>query len=1367
MKRFILFGFVLIVASTMGLFSQTSFTDDFNTDPIGTGWKGNSGYKLTQSGGILTVNAGTIQPWQTFSLKFVSAINIHANPYVNIKLKGNAGYLLRIKLIDVLGKKDSAMVRLPVVATTFTNYCLYFSTKNGFDSTKVVGMEFSLNPYATGFGGTAYFDDLQVGTTASKIANLSPVADILVYQNSKNQKFFETDIANASTITMTGGGGIINNVVCSALAGGKSTVTFDCINGASGTGAIVLTANGTGGFANNSVTFNITVEANNPPTIDLPADASLAVGKLQTIKLTGISDGNASIEQPVTITASSDATGIIPTPTITYLQGSPYATLNVNPAAAGSANITLTLKDTATVNNTKTVTFKITAYSVFNNAPTITALFNQSMNLTAGTLKIKLSGITDGDAGTQTLTINATGKHASIISSSVISNQASDTAILTLTAAGLGKDTITLSVTDNGGSGNNGIQSIQISFTIDVLATAPKGYVVPMKVADFSADTAKGVWSFEKYNGDTIFLPSYMDTLGKTCLKMVLKKKWTYGGLWFNFLKVPMELDITDNPYMSYEIYAKGFNPVMTHAYFYDVNSNRNNVSAGHIEEDTFPTMTKFETVFLDFRKPGYLFNDKGIDINTKRISSVLYNFHDKWVWPFTFVSGTVYIRNVRFGDSCVNVPPITPVCTINNTPTITNWASANDYTVELSGISNGNGNTTGVTITTVSSKSPFIPDPTIGTISADGKATLTYKIQNTNIDSSQLIIRVNCVGSIQKEMRFWVKTATDNPVNAININVDAYTMGQTIAGFGAMAVDEIQLEQYAQEQGCTMMRITIDGDGLENINDNSNPSALDRSKLNKSVIDFEYLKKAYALGVTDFFVTLWSPPAWMKLNLSSVSGGDLSDPNTTLNKVDPIYYDEYVEYMMAITRMIKEETGIELAGFCPQNEPVFNEPYGSAILDPVPFATICGMFGKRLSDEGFSTKVINCEQVFSQGYYPVTQFISAVRSDALANQYTKVIGMHYPDDLAGQWNSQWALCKTSPYPKEYWGTEMETHGDDFDADIRQASYMLTGFNYGLGAWILWGYSGGMINVNTPLRHFWLFKNFAKYVRKGAVQLKSTSANANVMAGAFKHTADGNMTIVLLNKDSKLPYSARITGSAPAGGWDAYRTSMYEKCEKVNPFKNGVIVLPPKSITTLVIKTDKNHAPTADPVADVKLTPNIGTGVTLTSIGCGDPTPQTITITAKSSNPAILLDPVVNYTSPNVKTTLILKPATDATGDVTVTIIIKDDGGIANGGIDADTITLKVSIQETAIKDVSDKVSIYPNPADEKISLTLPAELSNGILVVSNASGQIVREQKFENQNLVDMNVSDLPSGAYFINISSNSNVAKLRFSKK
>ena len=119
------------------------------------------------------------------------------------------------------------------------------------------------------------------------------------------------------------------------------------------------------------------------------------------------------------------------------------------------------------------------------------------------------------------------------------------------------------------------------------------------------------------------------------------------------------------------------------------------------------------------------------------------------------------------------------------------------------------------------------------------------------------------------------------------------------------------------------------------------------------------------------------------------------------------------------------------------------------------------------------------------------------------------------------------------------------------------------------------------------------------------------------------------------------------------------------------------------SATVSLTLTAVNDAPTLNPTSN--LTTNEDGGlqtVSLTGISVGptNEVGQTLTVTATSSNPALIPHPTVNYTSPNTNGTLTFTPTANSNGVATITVIISDNGGTANGGGNAVTNTFTVTI---------------------------------------------------------------------------------------
>ena len=116
--------------------------------------------------------------------------------------------------------------------------------------------------------------------------------------------------------------------------------------------------------------------------------------------------------------------------------------------------------------------------------------------------------------------------------------------------------------------------------------------------------------------------------------------------------------------------------------------------------------------------------------------------------------------------------------------------------------------------------------------------------------------------------------------------------------------------------------------------------------------------------------------------------------------------------------------------------------------------------------------------------------------------------------------------------------------------------------------------------------------------------------------------------------------------------------------------------------SSVALLTVPNNAPTLAPVSNQVVNEDAGEqSIDLTGISAGaNDTDQNLTITAISSDPSIVPEPAVNYTSLNATGTLFYTPTPNASGSVTITVVMMDDGGTANGGINSLTNTFTVTV---------------------------------------------------------------------------------------
>ncbi len=107
-----------------------------------------------------------------------------------------------------------------------------------------------------------------------------------------------------------------------------------------------------------------------------------------------------------------------------------------------------------------------------------------------------------------------------------------------------------------------------------------------------------------------------------------------------------------------------------------------------------------------------------------------------------------------------------------------------------------------------------------------------------------------------------------------------------------------------------------------------------------------------------------------------------------------------------------------------------------------------------------------------------------------------------------------------------------------------------------------------------------------------------------------------------------------------------------------------------------------NQPPTLNPIADVNINEDAGQQtVNLSGISSGAAgESQTLTVTASSSNTGLIPSLIVTYASPDPTGTLKFTPVANAIGSALISVVVRDSGGRANGGLDGVTNTFTITV---------------------------------------------------------------------------------------
>lgn len=1125
---------------------------------------------------------------------------------------------------------------------------------------------------------------------------------------------------------------------------------------------ITIVGTGESGYANALVKLRVAVNINSNPSMDALPTAIGAVGESYSLALSNINDGDTDDEQTLTITATSDNPGVCPNPVITYIQGYLSGTLTYTPASTGAATITVQVADDKGGNFI--TSFTVTVYERLNGIPAIDSLAKVDVYNDAGEQTISLTGISDGDNGTQNLTITASSSNTGIIPDPAINYvQGANTATLTYTPnpANKGLVTITVTVSDDGGDvGNNGDKVKTMTFTIETLINPRRGYKVDLSdpgiLANFSPEAA----------GVTYFV-SIIDTLGDKALRIEYANKWDYVGIWFG---LPEEINVQNKPAISYEVFARdnAQHGSWHWNYLYDAHGpdaaiNRNIQNSS--EHMYSAPVGSFTNIVFDYRQPGDMNNSQGAPIDAERINAVLFNMHNaKPTWPFTYHYGVVYYRNIRLGDS-VTLAPAVPVATIDNIADQAMLVTESPRTITLSGISNGAGSTAGVTVTATSSAVAKVPVPVVGTLNPDGTVSLT--ITPGESGSSTVTITIEAPGATTKSISFKTTILAADPAGYATITINTAETHQTIRGLGSFMNEPRWSDLYAIDLGASAMRLGIIGNQLEMVNDNDDPNVLDMSVLSYDAFDWEYFRELKEKGVEAFILTSWSPPAWMKRNLSEDHKEQAVVWEATDNVLEPYYYEEFAEAMVAVVKAFKERSGIDILAIGLQNEPFFNEPYPSAILSGTRFATLIQVVGDRFAAEGLShVGFYMPEQVFGLGFgdYSNEGYLAAVRANPAADAYCRYFAVHGYDGTGVQsgfpsysnWQSLRNLAYAEPNAKEMWMSETHIGYEGWNSALNMAGALHGSLWAGdITLWTNWGFGDMQLTKNIPNSTFYSSKNYFKFIRPGAIRVTSSASAADLLVTAFRNT-DGKLVMVIVNKGTSA-ISTSFQGNNLPMEYALHRSSKYENCIPAGTVNivDEALILPASSVTTLV--SENNSPLTINQVSNQIVLKNSGEHqVELSGISDGQGSTNGLTLTADVSNPALFSATSVSTIDVSGIASFTYTPATDAIGSALVTLTLTD-------GSSTRQMSFYIFVNPLTGSDTPDADALvaYPNPASEVLNVRLDSRRYNQ-LAIQDLSGRTLYATKVSTDYL-QVNTRPLTKGYYLLKATGKEGVAIVR----
>lgn len=295
------------------------------------------------------------------------------------------------------------------------------------------------------------------------------------------------------------------------------------------------------------------------------------------------------------------------------------------------------------------------------------------------------------------------------------------------------------------------------------------------------------------------------------------------------------------------------------------------------------------------------------------------------------------------------------------------------------------------------------------------------------------------------------------------------------------------------------------------------------------------------------FYISPWSPPAFMKDNNTMLQGGKL------LPEYRQTWANYYVKYINAL-----EKEGLPVWGLTIQNEPMAKQRWESCIYTAEEERDFLKNYlGPTLQKAGLGNKKIT---IWDHNRDLITQRVSTVLSDPDASKFVWGIGFHWYETWSGgkpMFDNIEAVQQMYPDKKL-----MFTEGcvEKFDASKyqlwsngqRYGESMIHDFNNGTVAWTDWNIlldqNGGPnhaqnfcfapvhADLNTGELHFtpsyYVIGHFSKFIEKGAKRISSTSSRSQLLTTSFLNPDNKVITVVLNMSNEKVKYFLCIGNSA-------------------------------------------------------------------------------------------------------------------------------------------------------------------------------------------------------------------------------------------
>ena len=280
---------------------------------------------------------------------------------------------------------------------------------------------------------------------------------------------------------------------------------------------------------------------------------------------------------------------------------------------------------------------------------------------------------------------------------------------------------------------------------------------------------------------------------------------------------------------------------------------------------------------------------------------------------------------------------------------------------------------------------------------------------------------------------------------------------------------------------------------------------------------------------------TVWSPPAWMKMNKSitdkksnAIRAGGYGNIN---NRVNPKYFKHFCKWMAEYVK-IHDKQGVPFYAVSTGNEVQFTQSFESCVWDGKDYINILIMLRNMLNEEGYSqVKIFGPETMTSHMYEGGTgSYVKAIMDNPKAIEALDVFATHgYEDGVRAEMSATssgrfWEMIKDTGKP--FWITEGGTGDHNWPHPIHRGignalhNALVAGNCSAFVPWQITESSKnthGIMLMSTYTPKTYTAMHYSKFIRPGAQRIDAQPGFGTVQVGAFFHEKTRDLTIVAIN----------------------------------------------------------------------------------------------------------------------------------------------------------------------------------------------------------------------------------------------------------